>query len=93
MRGPLLQRSALMSMQGMSQQCSCHSHAAFYSLVLTAASPACSKVQTVKASDSPPQVLEQLQKARVSQLPVVDADGNLVTTCHICAPTNTDQCT
>lgn len=43
-----------------------------------AAVPACSKVQTVQTSDSPQQVLEQLQQARFSQLPIVDSNGNLV---------------
>eukprot|EP00891_Asterochloris_glomerata_P003429 jgi/Astpho2/3429/e_gw1.00055.69.1_t len=36
-----------------------------------------SKVQTVQTSDSPQQVLEQLQQARFSQLPIVDSNGNL----------------
>ena len=32
----------------------------------------------MQTSNTPQQVLEQLQQARFSQLPVVDSDGNLV---------------
>ena len=49
-----------------------------FAICVSAALPECSKVQTVQTSDSPQQVLEQLQQARLSQLPVIDSNGNLV---------------